>query len=222
MDSISLKKFRLDMQKAAAFTINGEWQPSYSDESAPIHYKEIIDMFDTSEALTFLRNMQSEKKKELKSVEYKEKRMRDHVSKYDEVTQNFLIAQSENGGIAEYRRRLLADIKHISLWIRRYEYREAPELSRKHTEVDFDYAHNTPILDVVRAYGVASKKSGSQHSARCPFPDHNEKTASFFINEKKNVCYCWGCHKGGDPISFISHMENISKLDAAKRINSSF
>lgn len=32
----------------------------------------------------------------------------------------------------------------------------------------------------------------------CPFPDHNENTASFKIDPERQNFYCFGCHKHGD------------------------
>ena len=34
----------------------------------------------------------------------------------------------------------------------------------------------------------------------CPF--HNEKTASFKVDQNRGLFYCFGCHEKGDTISF--------------------
>ena len=69
------------------------------------------------------------------------------------------------------------------------------------------------ILDVVGEY-VTLKKAGLYHKGCCPF--HHEKTASFTVSPHKEIFYCFGCHVGGDVISFISHVENCTQLEAAK------
>ncbi len=69
------------------------------------------------------------------------------------------------------------------------------------------------ILDVVSEY-ITLKKAGLYHKGCCPF--HHEKTASFTVSPHKEIFYCFGCHVGGDVISFISHIENCSQLEAAK------
>ena len=46
----------------------------------------------------------------------------------------------------------------------------------------------------------------------CPF--HNERTPSFSVNRRKNMCYCFSCHKGGSPVNFIMEKEGISYHDA--------
>ncbi len=69
------------------------------------------------------------------------------------------------------------------------------------------------IIDVVGEY-VTLKKAGLYHKGCCPF--HHEKTASFTVSPHKEIFYCFGCHVGGDVISFIAHIENCTQLEAAK------
>lgn len=69
------------------------------------------------------------------------------------------------------------------------------------------------ILDVINEY-VRLKKAGLYHKGCCPF--HTEKTASFTVSPHKEIFYCFGCHAGGDVITFISRIEQCSQLDAAK------
>lgn len=69
------------------------------------------------------------------------------------------------------------------------------------------------ITDVVQEF-VTIKKAGIYWKGQCPF--HTEKTASFTISPHKEIFYCFGCHTGGDVITFISKIENCSAIDAAK------
>lgn len=69
------------------------------------------------------------------------------------------------------------------------------------------------ILDVIGAY-VTLKKAGLYYKGCCPF--HHEKTASFTVSPHKEIFYCFGCHVGGDVISFISRIEQGNQLEAAK------
>ena len=75
------------------------------------------------------------------------------------------------------------------------------------------------IFDVVNEH-TTLKKAGTYYKARCPF--HNEKTASFTVSPGKEIFYCFGCHLGGDVISFIANIENCSQLDAAKLLAERF
>ena len=48
--------------------------------------------------------------------------------------------------------------------------------------------------------------------APCPF--HQEKTASFHVDDRKGYYYCFGCHAKGDAISFVRETENVSFVEA--------
>lgn len=69
------------------------------------------------------------------------------------------------------------------------------------------------ILTVVQEY-VALKKGGMYWKGRCPF--HHEKTASFTVSPHREIYYCFGCHKGGDVVSFIAELEHQTPIEAAK------
>ena len=56
------------------------------------------------------------------------------------------------------------------------------------------------IVDVVSNY-VSLQKKGANYFGLCPF--HNEKTGSFSVSPDKQICYCFGCKKGGGVINFI-------------------
>ena len=42
-----------------------------------------------------------------------------------------------------------------------------------------------------------------------------KKSPSFSVTPDKQLAYCFGCHKGGSPITFLSQIKNISAYDAA-------
>jgi len=69
------------------------------------------------------------------------------------------------------------------------------------------------IQDVVSEY-TTLHKAGTYLKSRCPF--HHEKTASFTISPDKDIFYCFGCHTGGDLITFTAKIENCSPLEAAQ------
>jgi len=48
--------------------------------------------------------------------------------------------------------------------------------------------------------------------APCPF--HQEKTASFHVDDRKGFYYCFGCQAKGDAISFVRETENVSFIEA--------
>ena len=50
--------------------------------------------------------------------------------------------------------------------------------------------------------------------APCPF--HQEKTASFHVDDRKGFYYCFGCHAKGDAISFVRETENVEFMEAIR------
>lgn len=50
--------------------------------------------------------------------------------------------------------------------------------------------------------------------APCPF--HQEKTASFHVDDRKGYYYCFGCHAKGDAISFVRETENVGFMEAVE------
>ncbi len=71
------------------------------------------------------------------------------------------------------------------------------------------------IVDVVSNY-VPLTRRGGDYWACCPF--HNEKTASFHVDPNKQIFYCFGCHKGGSAIKFVQEYENLSFMDAVRKL----
>ena len=69
------------------------------------------------------------------------------------------------------------------------------------------------IVDVVSDF-VTLKKSGANFKGLCPF--HDERTPSFMVSPAKNYCKCFGCGKGGNPVSFIMEHEQLSYPDALR------
>ncbi|SHL84265.1 DNA primase [Roseovarius litoreus] len=50
--------------------------------------------------------------------------------------------------------------------------------------------------------------------APCPF--HQEKTASFHVDDRKGFYYCFGCHAKGDAIGFVKDTENVDFMEAVR------
>ena len=48
--------------------------------------------------------------------------------------------------------------------------------------------------------------------APCPF--HQEKSASFHVDDKKGYYYCFGCHAKGDAVAFLREAENMGFMEA--------
>jgi DNA primase len=51
------------------------------------------------------------------------------------------------------------------------------------------------------------RKQGGRLVGRCPF--HEERTPSFSVNPSEGLFYCFGCHKGGDMITFVRETQGL-------------
>ena len=58
------------------------------------------------------------------------------------------------------------------------------------------------IAQYIRSCGIELTDNGTELKARCPFPDHEDKTPSFFVNTTKQVFNCFGCSRKGSVIDF--------------------
>ncbi len=52
--------------------------------------------------------------------------------------------------------------------------------------------------------------------APCPF--HQEKTASFHVDDRKGFYYCFGCHAKGDTLKFLQESENMGFMEAVEAL----
>ena len=80
-----------------------------------------------------------------------------------------------------------------------------------------DLIARTSILDVI-SKRVKMKKKGNNYFGCCPF--HDEKTASFSLNEKKQIYYCFGCGASGSVVNFLMQYERLSFPEAIEELAS--
>lgn len=71
------------------------------------------------------------------------------------------------------------------------------------------------IVDLVSEY-VTLKKGGKNFLGLCPF--HKEKTPSFTVNRDKQIFYCFGCGEGGNVVTFLMKMNNMSFPEAVRHL----
>lgn len=76
-----------------------------------------------------------------------------------------------------------------------------------------DVRDNNDIISLAGNY-VQLKRAGSTYSCCCPF--HSEKTPSCHFYPNTNSFYCFGCHMGGDVITFVKEIEHLDYVDAVK------
>ena len=71
------------------------------------------------------------------------------------------------------------------------------------------------IASLVGEYTQLTPKGGKLWAC-CPF--HNEKTPSFKVDTSTGLYYCFGCHKGGNAITFLKEKENMSGFEAVREL----
>ena len=78
-----------------------------------------------------------------------------------------------------------------------------------------DLLDRVDIVDVIGAR-LELRKTGKNHSARCPF--HDEKTPSFSVNPEKQFYYCFGCGVGGNAIGFVMDYDHVDFPQAVESL----
>ncbi|MDD4708290.1 MAG: DNA primase [Firmicutes bacterium] len=71
------------------------------------------------------------------------------------------------------------------------------------------------LVEIASEY-MTLTRSGDRCLGLCPF--HREDTPSFNISADKQLYHCFGCGAGGNVITFIMNIENLSFLDAVKML----
>ena len=73
-----------------------------------------------------------------------------------------------------------------------------------------------PVIDLAgRLVGPCHlRRAGKEWVARCPLPDHADKTPSFTVNEAKNLWWCHGCLRGGDVVELARLAWGYDQRDA--------
>ena len=84
-------------------------------------------------------------------------------------------------------------------------------------ETSIQLIRDADIVSVIQSR-IPIKKNGAGYKACCPF--HTESTPSFTVSATKQIFKCFGCGEAGNVISFVMKHDNISYIDAVKKIAS--
>lgn len=71
---------------------------------------------------------------------------------------------------------------------------------------------SSDIVSLIGEYTRLEQRSPNDWWGCCPF--HGEKTPSFHVDGNQKFYYCFGCHKGGNVISFVMEMEKTPYYDS--------
>lgn len=63
---------------------------------------------------------------------------------------------------------------------------------------------------------VRLKRSGANYKGLCPF--HPEKTPSFYVTPSKGIYYCFGCHAGGNAITYMMEYRHDTYVEALREL----
>ena len=96
---------------------------------------------------------------------------------------------------------------------RHYQRIYGEDMSRIYEDVIKEINSRLELVDIV-SETVQLTRKGNRYWGLCPF--HQEKTASFSVTPERNMFYCFGCHAGGDMISYIMKRENMEFREAVE------
>ncbi len=78
------------------------------------------------------------------------------------------------------------------------------------------------ILEVAGDY-AEMRRAGQEYVGLCPYPDHDERTPSFYVSREKGVYICRGaCGRGGDAIRLVRDLEGVGFEEAVERLAERF
>ncbi|WP_091967272.1 DNA primase [Propionibacterium cyclohexanicum] len=72
------------------------------------------------------------------------------------------------------------------------------------------------IDEIVGSYVALRNAGGGSLKGLCPF--HDEKTPSFQVTPSRGLFYCFGCGVGGDVITFLQKIDNLSFTEAVQTL----
>lgn len=90
----------------------------------------------------------------------------------------------------------------------------------KYKSEDIDLLIDSLKIEEVVGEFVELKKSGANYKGLCPF--HPDTTPSFMVSPSKNICKCFVCGAGGNPISFYSQYKKISFIEAVEELSKKY
>jgi len=75
------------------------------------------------------------------------------------------------------------------------------------------------IVEVVGEY-VELKRSGANFKGLCPF--HKDNNPSFIVSPSKNICKCFVCGAGGDPLKFYTEYNKLTFPHGIKELSEKY
>lgn len=90
----------------------------------------------------------------------------------------------------------------------------------KYRQEDIENLINQLKIEEVVGEVVELKKAGANYKGLCPF--HQDTTPSFSVSPSKNICKCFSCGAGGNPVKFYSEYYKISFEEAVEQLSKKY
>nr|MBP6323128.1 DNA primase [Fusobacteriaceae bacterium] len=90
----------------------------------------------------------------------------------------------------------------------------------KYSNEEIEKLNNSLKIEEVIGEFVNLKKVGANFKGLCPF--HRDTNPSFMVNPVKNICKCFVCNEGGNPITFYSNYKKISFEEAVEELSKKY
>src|SRR5450631_1455835 len=74
----------------------------------------------------------------------------------------------------------------------------------------------SPVVDVISEHVTLKNAGGGSMKGLCPF--HDERSPSFNVTPARGFWHCFGCGEGGDVISFVQKIDQLSFTEAIERL----
>ena len=85
---------------------------------------------------------------------------------------------------------------------------------------DIDLLLSELSIEKVVGEFITLKRAGANYKGLCPF--HQDNSPSFVVSPSKNICKCFVCGAGGNPITFYSEYKKISFGEAVEELASKY
>lgn len=90
----------------------------------------------------------------------------------------------------------------------------------RYSSEDIDMLIDSLKIEEVVGEFVELHKSGATYKGLCPF--HPDTTPSFMVSPSKNICKCFVCGAGGNPITFYARYKKISFIEAIEELSKKY
>jgi DNA primase len=133
---------------------------------------------------------------------------------------SYMLSHSKKDLIRVLKNALLAEEVNKDVFKKAYE-KHTKIVTRSQVKIGDDIElikSRIKLTSIVSQYTQVDKET--RELTRCVCPFHQESVPSFYVYNKTQTFFCFGCRVGGDVISFIQKIEGISFVEAIEKLKS--